>query len=567
MAKKIKHLRGRYEEYQANNITPLEGEIALEEGTDGYTRMKVGDGKTPYLDLPYLSGTVVHITPDTEGKVALSLAHGYEFRCGGVTSLDLSLPDRMREDYTSSFVFDTGLVPPSLTYPKELVFCGDDCQGGLFLPQSRMRYTVKVNNRTDAIYGEVSGASLDLAYVSYYEIGKQRFERSGAFAVIDPDRILDVSLLGFLGEADTDGYMRGLGALDSDTQQFRIDLVWQNGVIVDYEDLIANIGLDGSYIQTKVDFREEESGFSYLANATTFMTLVNTAYQPLISGFSYRLRARLSLLESESTFAPNASLNSPFTAYYGIEIKKIPMKHIGNGVFEVDFTSDIQKTLTRINISGIGHSGRIFFEKDSVTLVAKKNDYEAVGPKKCVDATIYVNEPLHDAIYEYDTLSLLSQTVTRRIQTVVLDGFAKYDILGDYAVFKKTLSVPADMGSMVKMPYFTEQYSVDDVAMTPCSYYFDSFNGNGFLYFSGDETVQTISDMRNFILNQYEIIGFSYPKRTPTVEQVSLTTPLMPYEDYTFVMLKGASGGKFLVTQYTNEEKNEDDDDFFEDDY
>lgn len=566
MAKKIQHLRGTYEEYAKNNLTLLEGEIALEEGENGYTRIKVGDGKTAYLALPYLTGTVREMTPDADGKLALTLSEGFEYRCGAISSLDIFLPETMREDFASSFVFDTGLVPPSLTYPKELVFYGDDCEGGMFFPEARKRYTVNVKNRTDAVYGEVRGASHDLSYVSYYEVGSEKLGQIGAFQVDNPDRILDVCVMGYLGEADSDGYIRGLGSYDSSTQKYCMRLVWQNGVMVDYDELLKNIDLDGSYIRNKTGFLQEEKGFSYLASTTTFMTLTNSGYQPIASGFAYRLRARFSLIDSNVTFTPGAVMNSPFTAYYGTEIKKIPMTHIQDGVFEVDFTSDIHKKLTRINFTGIGQSGRLFFAKNSVTLVAVKDGYTTPQQKQRVDADIYIDAPLLATDDCADMLSLLSQSVIRRIEPVLLTSFSQCDIAGDYAVFKKKLTVPMHVDLMAKMLYFTEQYCIEDVAMYPCSYYCDPFDGDGVFYFSADESVTSVSEMHDWILNRYQILGFVYPKSIPSVEKTNLSTALIPYEGYTFLMLRGATGGSFLVKRYTNEEKQEDDD-YYEDDY
>lgn len=55
---RTQHLRGTKEEWEnAGNIIPLAGELVIEldDSEKGLHRLKIGDGKTPYADLPYLS--------------------------------------------------------------------------------------------------------------------------------------------------------------------------------------------------------------------------------------------------------------------------------------------------------------------------------------------------------------------------------------------------------------------------------------------------------------------------------------------------------------------------------
>ena len=108
-----------------------------------------------------------------------------------------------------------------------------------------------------------------------------------------------------------------------------------------------------------------------------------------------------------------------------------------------------------------------------------------------------------------------------------------------------------------ELSYFTRCYSYEELLETPLGFYFDPFDGNGILYFSGDYGIYDESAMSDWIFENYEVIGYAYPLDTPTVERVTLPCALVPYEGYTFLMLKGATQSTFLVTRYTNEEKGE----------
>ena len=557
MAKKIQHLRGTPEEYLQADITPLAGELALEEGEDGATRIKVGDGKTPYLSLPYLTDTVIVCTPERDGSLSLTPRHGHDYRAGGITALTLALPEKIREDYRATVVFDTGLTPPSVSYPKELVFYGDGCEGGLFFPEAHTRYTLSLEYRTGVVYAGVHGVSHDLAYKSYYEVGEERLPYICAVEVDRADKILDISLEGYLGFPDTDGFVSGLGTYDYESNQFILELIWQNGCIMEYEDLLSHIMSAGEYVIGKLDVREEENGLSILANATSSATVVSTATAPLASGFGYRLRASLVLTECEDTFTIGESIPSPFKIFYGTQSEVVPMTYLGDGRFAVDYTSNTQKAMTKIFCTSIGRAGRLLIEKNGFSLVATKGSYEAEAKKQRASARIPITTPLRAADTVKDSLSLTSATVTRRINAQLLGSFYLNETQGEISVFGVNLPQPMHVDYTGELSYFTRCYSYEELLETPLGFYFDPFDGNGILYFSGDYGIYDESAMSDWIFENYEVIGYAYPLDTPTVERVTLHCALVPYEGYTFLMLKGATQSTFLVTRYTNEEKGE----------
>lgn len=52
---RVKHLRGTLAQWQANNLTPAEGEIVIELSTTSASLIKIGDGVRSYAQLPYAS--------------------------------------------------------------------------------------------------------------------------------------------------------------------------------------------------------------------------------------------------------------------------------------------------------------------------------------------------------------------------------------------------------------------------------------------------------------------------------------------------------------------------------
>ena len=555
MAKKIQHLRGTYEEYQNAKITPDAGEIALEEGEDGSIRCKVGDGKTPYTELPYLSVTVVNCTPESDGSLSLTLKNGYEYRTGTLASISLSLPTEIREDYTSSFVFDCFLSPASVNYPKEIVFCGDHCERGLFFPQKKTRYTVTLKNRTGAIYATVLAVPHDLAYQSYYEVVKERLPSLCAFKAEQPDKILDVALVGFFGYPDIDGYVSGLGAFNWSSEKYDIEFLWQNGCLLDYNETLTLAKGAGSYLVNRTDLTEESDGFSFLADTTSNLPLLNKASEPLVGDFCYRMRARVTLKDCPDTFSVGQEVPSPVRFYYTSGNQQLTMKYTDKGDFEIDFTTEEGKELTKVYFCGIGRSGRVFFPKGSISLVATKGDYTCESTLRRVVAKAEVDAPLHSAGEIVDTFSITSETVTRRVFADIVTGFSLHSDSGMYSVFKLQLPSPMERGSTGVLSYFTQANSLNELSSQPLHYYFDTQSGNGVLYFSGNDEVYDVDSMYSWIYENYEILGYAYKKATTTIEHAALPDTLVPYDGYTFLMLKNASNGAFEVTYYKDDKE------------
>ena len=168
-----------------------------------------------------------------------------------------------------------------------------------------------------------------------------------------------------------------------------------------------------------------------------------------------------------------------------------------------------------------------------------------------------MDSPLHAVKDIYDTLSLSSATITRRIEARPLGNFSMHSFDENYPVFSVALPVPMDKNGVGVLTHFTEAHSFHEVEMNKNTYYFDPNNGNGVLYFSGDENVYSVGDMQNWIYENYECIGYAYKKATESVERLPLLSPLIPYEGYTFLSLLNHTGDAFLIKQYHTDEKGE----------
>ena len=51
----VQHRRGTTQEWKNSDVVLRDGEIGIEKSTDGYTRLKIGDGVSKYTQLPYMN--------------------------------------------------------------------------------------------------------------------------------------------------------------------------------------------------------------------------------------------------------------------------------------------------------------------------------------------------------------------------------------------------------------------------------------------------------------------------------------------------------------------------------
>ena len=140
MLKSIKHLTGSAIDWLTYDIVIPKGEIAIEIGTFGRVRMKIGNGTSAYSALPYVDGNYKRFSNE------LTLRHGFSFRSEGqIQSLAVTLPLLPDPDFFCDFSFLSGADPTEFYFTSgNIYFTGDSTADGEFLPDANMRYTVFV---------------------------------------------------------------------------------------------------------------------------------------------------------------------------------------------------------------------------------------------------------------------------------------------------------------------------------------------------------------------------------------------------------------------------------------
>ena len=104
--------------------------------------------KTNILDLSDVTTIVIE-----------ELSTNQELIYGEVTSISVTFPASVGLDYTSSIIFTTPATLPEnySTFPSDVYFKGDECDGGIFIPNAATRYTMLFYYDGTKIIGLVSG--------------------------------------------------------------------------------------------------------------------------------------------------------------------------------------------------------------------------------------------------------------------------------------------------------------------------------------------------------------------------------------------------------------------------
>lgn len=100
-----------------------------------------------------------NITNSTETTVSTELADNTELIYAEVTSISVTFPVSVALDYTSSIIFTTPATLPEnySIFPSDVYFKGDECDGGIFIPNAATRYTMLFYYDGTKIIGLVSG--------------------------------------------------------------------------------------------------------------------------------------------------------------------------------------------------------------------------------------------------------------------------------------------------------------------------------------------------------------------------------------------------------------------------
>lgn len=102
--------------------------------------------------------TIINDSIETEVTIT-ELSDNTEMVYGEVTSISVTFPPNVGLDYISSLIFSTPATLPEnyTTFPSDVYFKGDECDGGIFIPNAATRYTMLFYYDGTKIIGLVSG--------------------------------------------------------------------------------------------------------------------------------------------------------------------------------------------------------------------------------------------------------------------------------------------------------------------------------------------------------------------------------------------------------------------------
>ncbi|MBQ4585109.1 MAG: hypothetical protein IJA82_02745 [Clostridia bacterium] len=98
----------------------------------------------------------------TETKETVTLANKTEFNLGLRTSVIVTLPEIVDNDFEAIVNFRSGTVATSFDAPTELVFCQDDCNDGHFYPYSNRIYEINIKSVGGVLVARVGGADYEV---------------------------------------------------------------------------------------------------------------------------------------------------------------------------------------------------------------------------------------------------------------------------------------------------------------------------------------------------------------------------------------------------------------------
>ena len=137
MIKSIRHLRGSEDDWKTYDAVIPDGEIAILKTRGGMSKIKIGNGSDTFSSLPSVTGDCVK-TAERE----LILEHGKSYRLGECTSLSVSFPSVLDDDYYTELSFDSGIDSTEFLSSASIRFSGDDVADEELLPKEKMHYTV-----------------------------------------------------------------------------------------------------------------------------------------------------------------------------------------------------------------------------------------------------------------------------------------------------------------------------------------------------------------------------------------------------------------------------------------
>ena len=97
------------------------------------------------------------------GTQSVTLTNGSENRIGEVSSLTLTLPSPIPDDYISILSFTSGATATALDYGENIKWVNGstDVIDGIFVPIPNTRYTIVIRYDGQYVCGEVGGVAIE----------------------------------------------------------------------------------------------------------------------------------------------------------------------------------------------------------------------------------------------------------------------------------------------------------------------------------------------------------------------------------------------------------------------
>lgn len=90
------------------------------------------------------AGLITNIITITESTAAITPDNNTEYRCGEVTSVTITLPEEIPDDYAAYIAFTSGTTAAEAVYPDSIKWSGDDVIDGVFIPVASRRYNIGI---------------------------------------------------------------------------------------------------------------------------------------------------------------------------------------------------------------------------------------------------------------------------------------------------------------------------------------------------------------------------------------------------------------------------------------
>lgn len=139
MIKSIRHLRGTESEWAQNDCVIPNAEIAILNTAGGKSKMKIGNGKDRFSELPFTDVTVVS---KDAGETILEDKRLYRLKM--ISEVYLILPQTPDEDFYCEISFDTGEDETVLNFNRSVYVTGDGAKDGVLIPTSKTHYTLAI---------------------------------------------------------------------------------------------------------------------------------------------------------------------------------------------------------------------------------------------------------------------------------------------------------------------------------------------------------------------------------------------------------------------------------------